>query len=60
MDKEEFIMKYCERSGVTWEWLRQYKQALPCACGEDCCEGWAMVSNEPDTIKTHMELYAPN
>lgn len=60
MGKEEFIKHYCERSGVTWEWLKQYKDALPCACGDEICDGWAMVSKDDDAIRAHMELYAPN
>lgn len=59
MTKDEFISGYCKRSGVTWDWLSVRKVALPCACGEDNCAGWAMVSNNEDSIKTHMELYAP-
>lgn len=59
MTKEEFIAGYCERSGVTWKYLSQRKVALPCECDSDLCEGWAMVSNNPASIETHMELYAP-
>lgn len=60
MTKEEFIAGYCERSGLTWEYLSRHKVALPCACGEDGCDGWAMISNNEDSIKTHMELYFPS
>lgn len=60
MTKEEFVKGYCERSGVTLDWLIQYKVALPCGCGDEVCDGWAMVTNNPDAIKTHMELYSPN
>lgn len=60
MDKQKFIDGYCERSGVTWEWLSKYKTALPCQCGLELCEGWAMVSNDELSIKVHNELYAPN
>jgi hypothetical protein len=59
MTKEEFIQDYCNRSDLSWEWLSKYKIALPCACGEDECDGWAMVSIDPITIKDHIGLYAP-
>lgn len=59
MTKEEFVAQYCKRSGVTKEFIGQYKDALPCACGDESCEGWAMVGRDPGSIKVHMELYAP-
>ena len=43
MPKEEFIVGYCERSGVTWEELSQWAMVLPCDCEEDGCRGWVMV-----------------
>jgi len=45
MTQDEFISGYCERSGVTWDWLSKHQKAIPCACGEDGCEGWMMVDN---------------
>lgn len=58
MTKEEFILKYCERSSkaavenggspITWEFLSKRRKALPCACGESNCEGWAMVPIDED------------
>ena len=59
MTKEEFIDAYCKRSNVSWESLSQWRVPLPCACGEDECDGWAMVINKPEMIEDHMELYAP-
>lgn len=53
MTREEFVVAYMARSGfegwrlegdlvhITEDWK---KYALPCRCGEDDCEGWAMVS----------------
>lgn len=46
MTREEFIAAYCRRSDVQWEWLRQYRDAIPCNCGEPECEGWQMVRLE--------------
>lgn len=59
MTKDEFIAGYCERSKISWEKLSQHRVALPCACGEDGCDGWAMVTNDPLSIETHNKLYAP-
>jgi hypothetical protein len=58
MTRDEFIAGYCERSGVTWDELSEYLVALQCACGDESCEGWAMVSNNELSIQTHMQLYA--
>jgi hypothetical protein len=33
--------------------------ALPCICGEEGCDGWAMVRDEPDQIKNHMFFRGP-
>lgn len=57
--KEEFISEYCERSNISWEELSKTEVALPCDCGSDGCDGWAMVSNNEHSIQTHMDLYAP-
>ena len=46
MTKEEFIEGYCNRSKVTWEWLSQFQNAIPCDCGEDGCNGWQMVHKD--------------
>jgi hypothetical protein len=66
MDKETFIRGYLSRSK-----LEEYRTpdgyclpgrppvlALPCACGDASCDGWAMVPE--DLVATHMELYAPS
>ncbi len=65
MTRNEFIEGYMRRSdldltyrtddGFRIDGYRCY--ALPCACGEDMCEGWAMVSEE--AVETHNLLYAP-
>lgn len=43
MTAEEFERDYCERSGVSVEWLRQHRAVLPCHCGEEGCDGWQMI-----------------
>ena len=54
LTKQEFIERYCERSGVTWEGLSRYRVALPCRCGDDdSCEGWVMVRNDTQSILEH-------
>jgi hypothetical protein len=57
MTKEEFIEAYCARSKVTWQWLSQYMVALPCACDDAACQGWAMVS--PEGADSQIALYGP-
>ena len=60
MTEDEFIAAYCKRSGVIWEEIRAFEVVLPCACGDASCCGWAMVSNNPLSVQTHMQLYAPD
>jgi hypothetical protein len=55
--KREFIDGYCQKSGIPWLELSQWLNALPCNCGDESCEGWAMVSRDQFAIKTHTELY---
>lgn len=59
MTREEFIAGYCERSGFPEDYVLQNNVALPCACSEDGCTGWAMVEREELQIKSHYKLYAP-
>lgn len=64
MDREQFIAAYCEASEsgsvVTREWILANFVALPCACGDESCKGWAMIHNTPEMIALHSELYAPD
>lgn len=53
MTRQEFIDRYCARSGVQWDWLSRHRVALPCACGDDTCEGWVMVRNDTQSILAH-------
>lgn len=43
--RDDFIIGYCERSGISWDRLRKSQVVLPCSCGEEDCQGWAMISN---------------
>lgn len=67
MTKAEFIAAYARDAGIeeyatadgysfgeTFSYV-----ALPCACGEDECHGWAMVSDCPDDIEEHLRMYGP-
>lgn len=58
--QHEFEIEYANRSGVPVIDLRQCRIALPCGCGDDGCEGWRMVSRDPDAIAEHLDFYAPN
>lgn len=66
MTRDEFIDDYMARSGIDPD-LRlpdgfdvpNYipRIALPCACGDEACVGWAMIANDPETVSTHRRLY---
>jgi len=66
LSREEFVRAYAKRSDLSDEWAvlgfidmgGRVLNALPCACGADGCEGWAMVA--PDSVNAHLELYAPD
>lgn len=71
MTRAEFIDAYIERSASNNRRLTRTENgfrtesgweriALPCACGEDECEGWAMVTNEPEMVADHMQLHTPS
>jgi hypothetical protein len=43
--REEFVTGYATRSGWTPEQLRACgRDAFPCGCGDEICEGWQMVN----------------
>lgn len=49
----QFAKGYAERGGVTVEWLRQHgREARPCNCGDDICEGWQMAYVREDATRT--------
>jgi hypothetical protein len=75
LTSDQFIDAYLKRSGEKYgapdRWL-QYRTpygfqmpgckeriALPCSCGEEGCEGWAMVRNDPESIADHQGTYGP-
>ena len=61
MIKDEFIKNYCNSSKASKESFIDSKiVCLPCECDYSKCEGWAMVSNNELSIKTHKDLYTPN
>ena len=41
-----FAIAYAARSGVTVEWLMQYKKVVPCDCDDELCEGWQMIPRD--------------
>jgi hypothetical protein len=54
MTKDEFIDYYCRNSQWVREQFEKHRVALPCYCGDDSCQGWASVTNDPDLIEEHM------
>lgn len=65
MTREEFIDRYMARSGIDpslrvrggFRMGSGELLALPCCCGIEGCEGWAMLSEA--NIADHMRLYGP-
>lgn len=58
MNKNDFINNYCNKSNISSDKLNETQVVLPCKCGDESCEGWAVVSNNPLSIKAHNELYS--
>jgi len=68
MTRDQFIEGYLTRSGLPMSAKtkdgfrigdREYV-ALPCACGDEMCDGWAKVANDPEDIALHNRLHHPN
>lgn len=59
MTKAQFIDRYVAASDISREEFDEWFVALPCACGDETCEGWAAVSNDPFHIKMHAQMYMP-
>lgn len=57
MNKDEFIKEYCENSNIPMNELNKTQVVLPCKCNDSLCKGWAVVSNNRLSIKSHNELY---
>lgn len=65
MKRTAFVKAYAERSGLDAEYAvlgfagtpEHRLIAMPCGCGKDGCEGWAMLSGEQ--ISHHLSMDAP-
>lgn len=57
MTIDEFIKEYCKKSNITLSELNNTDVVLPCSCGDESCKGWAVVSNNKLSIKSHNSLY---
>lgn len=68
MTRTEFIKAYVKRSGLPEDAARfaeigrlrvgDWTQfAMPCGCGDETCEGWAMVG---DDVLEHLFFNAPS
>jgi hypothetical protein len=55
--KNIFIQRYCHISKISIDTFNEALIALECNCKEQGCSGWAVVSNDELSIKTHKELY---
>lgn len=65
VNRTEFIKSYAKNSEASDRWAAiglidfggERKIALPCGCGDDSCDGWAMVGIEG--ILHHLFFNAP-
>lgn len=65
MTRTEFVRAYAHRSELSDKWAPlgyidvagKVLIALPCACDQEGCEGWAMLSAE--SVDHHLRFYAP-
>jgi len=56
MTQSEFIRNYCQKSDTSEKKLNELGLfAVPYDCGNEDCDGWAMISRE--NAKTHLNLY---
>lgn len=47
--REEFEAAYAARSGITVTGLHDLgREAVPCGCGSDMCQGWAIETRYED------------
>jgi hypothetical protein len=67
MKREDFVRAYAKRSNFSdkmahWGYVNAGNDwiliALPCACGDESCEGWAMLSAE--WVLHHLQFNAPD
>lgn len=57
MTREEFIVGYVGRSGISRESFDIHLIALPCECGDDSCDGWAAVRKSESSVLDHLRSY---
>jgi hypothetical protein len=63
--REQFIEQYMERAELSVAYRRSdgyqigshRRVAVPCACGEDICTGWAMIP--ADDVDNYVIHYGP-
>jgi hypothetical protein len=55
--QRDFEARYCDQSKITPEFYATHLVTLRCFCGADDCPGWAAVTNDPESVARHEELY---
>ncbi|MGI4939980.1 MAG: hypothetical protein ACRYHQ_05360, partial [Janthinobacterium lividum] len=66
--RDEFVDGYMARSKIAADRRaadgftvrgRPNRVAVPCACGDKGCPGWAMIEGDPERISEYAEIYGP-
>lgn len=52
MTKQQFIERYGKKFFESGKLV-----AMKCNCGDEACSGWAAVTNNEESIKSHKDLY---
>ena len=55
--RSDFIEGYAANSGMSIGSILDKAVALPCDCGQEGCEGWAMVALNKSAVQAHLDLY---
>jgi hypothetical protein len=57
ISKERFKKEWLSKSLMSEETFDKNFVVLSCKCDAEQCQGWAVIQNTQDAIKTHLELY---
>lgn len=52
-----FVAAYCRDTGMTVRFFHLNYSALPCNCGDPWCEGWVVLTEELELLRTYRDAY---